>query len=213
MSTLFGHLAFSLIGGSLLIKDIFWLRILAIGASLCAIIFTYTTLNEHLFVVVQWNAIFILINIYRISILIQEKMNIAFTPEEQELYETQFQNFSPVEFMKMLRASTWRDVDSNEILAKEGEAISYLMLVYCGKADVVFDKKIIAEIKDGDFVGEMSFATDKPATATVVSKEPMRLLVWNKRSLKNLLTRNPSLHFAMQSILSSNLVEKLQRST
>ncbi|MBU0506800.1 cyclic nucleotide-binding domain-containing protein, partial [bacterium] len=164
-----------------------------------------------LFVIVQWNAIFVLINLYRISILIQEKMNINFSPEEQELFETQFQNFSPVEFMKMLRAGTWREVNSNEILAKEGQAVSYLMLIYCGKADVVNEGKIIAELKDGDFVGEMTFSTDKAATATVVSKEPMRLLVWNKRSLKNLLTRNPSIHFAMQSILSTNLIDKLRR--
>ncbi|HLD45058.1 MAG TPA: cyclic nucleotide-binding domain-containing protein [bacterium] len=211
MFDIFGHAAFLLMAVSFMVKDIFWLRVMSIGASVCSIVYNFTALQDPIWLVIQWNMIFILINLYRGAILIQDKMHVSITEDEQELYETQFRNFSPVEFMKILRAATWHDVDANEILAKEGKPISYLMVIYCGKADVVVKGHIVAQLKDGDFIGEMSFNTDKLAAATVAAAEPMRLLVWNKTQLKDMLRRNPSIHFAMQSILSANLVDKLAR--
>ena len=42
-----------------------------------------------------------------------------------------------------------------------------LYLIYNGTVDVVVDNEQIAELKDGEFVGEMSFLTEKVATQPV----------------------------------------------
>ena len=68
-------------------------------------------------------------------------------------------------------------------------------------------KKIkIIQLKDGQFVGEMSFLTEKPATATCVVRHNAELLVWRQREFKELLKRNPSLYYSIQSLLSTQLV-------
>ena len=79
------------------------------------------------------------------------------------------------------------------------------------RVDVAVDGKMVAQLKDGQFVGEMSFLTEKPATADCIVKHDCECLVWKQPEFKDLLRRNPSLYFTIQSLLSaqvsSNLVE------
>ena len=75
------------------------------------------------------------------------------------------------------------------------------------------DKEKVAELKDGQFVGEMSFLTEKPATATCVVKHDSELLVWKQEQFKELLKRNPSLYFTIQSLLSAQVSSNLVSSS
>ena len=64
------------------------------------------------------------------------------------------------------------------------------------------DGEEVAHLRDGEFVGEMSFLTEKVATATCIVKYDAQCLVWKQREFKELLKRNPSLYFTIQSVLS-----------
>ena len=78
-----------------------------------------------------------------------------------------------------------------ELITQKGHTVPTLNLIYNGTVDVVVDDKKVAELKDGQFVGEMSFLTEKPATATCVVKHDTELLVWKQDQFKELLKRNP----------------------
>ena len=88
-----------------------------------------------------------------------------------------------------------------------------LYLIYNGTVDVVVDNEKIAELKDGEFVGEMSFLTEKVATATCKVKYDAQCLVWKQKEFKELLKRNPSLYFTIQSVLSAQVSDKLVSSS
>ena len=79
-----------------------------------------------------------------------------------------------------------------------------LYLIYNGTVDVLVDNEQIAELKDGEFVGEMSFLTEKVATTCKV-KYDAQCLVWKQKEFKELLKRNPSLYFTIQSVLSASI--------
>ena len=87
------------------------------------------------------------------------------------------------------------------------------MLIYNGTVDVAVDEKKVAELRDGQFVGEMSFLTEKPATATCIVKHDSECLVWKQNEFKELLKRNPSLYFSIQSLLSAQVSSNLVKST
>ena len=55
----------------------------------------------------------------------------------------------------------------------------------------------------------MSFLTEKPATATCVVKHDTECLVWKQEQFKDLLKRNPSLYFTIQSLLSAQVSSAL----
>ena len=213
IATLAGHLAFGLIAFSFLVKDIFWLRIVSIVASLFSVFYNYVIPLEPMWLAINWNFIFIVVNIYHIAIILYEKREVKMDDKNQELYDTLFSEMTPVEYLKISRAAKWEMVKAGQRIITQGMPVPDLYLIYNGTVDVLVDKEQIAELKDGEFVGEMSFLTEKVATATCKVKYDAQCLVWKQREFKELLKRNPSLYFTIQSVLSAQVSDKLVSST
>ncbi len=208
-----GHLAFGLIAFSFLVKDIFWLRIMSIAASLFSIFYNYFIPAEPMMIAIFWNGVFILVNLYHIAILIYEKRPVKMNPKDKELYDTMFKSMSPVEFLKITKLAKWKKFKKNSKIITQGKPVKDLHLIYNGTVDVVVGIEPVAVLKDGQFVGEMSFLTEKPATATCVVKHETECLVWDQQSFKDLLKRNPSLYFSIQSLLSAQVSDALVNSS
>ena len=73
LATLAGHLAFGLIAFSFLVKDILWLRLLSILASLFSVLYNFYIPAEPMWLAINWNIVFVLVNIYHIAVIIYEK--------------------------------------------------------------------------------------------------------------------------------------------
>ena len=206
IATIAGHLAFGLIAFSFLVKDILWLRIVSILASLFSVFYNWVIPIEPMWIPIGWNFVFVGLNLYHIAIIIYEKRPIKMAPKDKELYETLFKDLSPVEYLKISKVSQWKKYKSGETIIKQEHLVPDLILIYNGTVDVVVDNKKVAELKDGQFVGEMSFLTEKLATATCIVKHNTECLVWKQPEFKELLKRNPSLYYTIQSLLSNQLV-------
>ena len=201
-----GHLAFGLIAFSFLVKDILWLRIVSILASLFSVFYNWVIPVEPMWIPIGWNFVFVGLNLYHIAVIIYEKRPIKMAPKDKELYETLFKDLSPVEYLKISKVAQWKTFKSGETIIRQEHLVPDLILIYNGTVDVVVENKKVAELKDGQFVGEMSFLTEKTATATCIVKHNTKCLVWKQPEFKDLLKRNPSLYYTIQSLLSNQLV-------
>ena len=207
VATVAGHLAFGLIAFSFLVKDILYLRLVSILASLFSVFYNYVIPVEPMWIPIGWNFVFVGLNLYHIAVLIYEKRPVKMNDKNTELYETLFKDMTPVEYLKVSKIAEWKTFKSGEVIIKQGMPVKDLHLIYNGTVDVAVKKKKVAELKDGQFVGEMSFLTEKPATATCIVKHDSEILVWRQREFKELLKRNPSLYYSIQSLLSAQLVK------
>jgi len=213
IATIVGHLAFGLIAFSYLVKDIMYLRILSIVASLFGMFFNYTVPVEPMWLPIGWNGLFVLVNLYHISVLLYEKRPINMDDKNTELYETLFKELTPVEYLKISKAAQWQHYGPGEKIIRQGTLVADLVLIYNGTVDVEVGDSVVAQLRDGQFVGEMSFLTEKPATASCIVKHPTECLVWKQREFKDLLKRNPSLYFTIQSLLSAQVSSNLVSSS
>ncbi|MDP3920729.1 MAG: cyclic nucleotide-binding domain-containing protein [Candidatus Omnitrophota bacterium] len=204
-----GDFAYVLIVCSYLVKDMLWLRSLAILASLSMITFNYLVPETPLWVMVRWNAVMLLINVAQIVILVHERRGAQMNEEEKELYTTLFRNMSPVEFMKLIRLGDWDRVPRGRVVLREGDKVDHLTLVYNGAMNITREGQEVATLKDGAFIGEMSFITEKPASATVTATTNSRIIQWPKDALNRLLLRNPAMRISMQAALGSDMATKL----
>ena len=134
-------------------------------------------------------------------------------PKDKELYETLFKDLSPVEYLKVTKIANWKKFKKGDTLIRESHMVTDLILIYNGTVDVSVNGKKVAQLKDGQFVGEMSFLTEKSATATCIVKHPCECLVWKQREFKELLKRNPSLYFTLQTLLSAQVSSNLVSSS
>jgi hypothetical protein len=204
-----GHLASVLTMAAYLLKDILWLRLLTILSCFAGIAFNFIVPATPLWTVIYWNVLFAVINVVQVAIIIKQRSGVHFTEEEKELHDTLFKNFVPFEFMKLMRVGKWLDAKQGEILATEKKPIDSIMLIYNGQVAVESNGKEVAKLKDGNFIGEVSFITGGAATATVKALQPTRYVAWPKEAISQLLNRNPSMRFAMQAMLSTDLSKKL----
>ena len=213
IATIAGHLAFGLIAFSFLVKDILYLRLVSILASLFSVFYNFYIPTEPMWLPIGWNFVFIIVNLYHISVIIYEKRPVHMSPKHKELYETMFKDMTPVEFLKVTKIADWIHFKPGEVITQQGRPVPDLNLIYNGTVDVAVDKEKVAELKDGQFVGEMSFLTEKPATATCIVKHDSEVLVWKQEQFKELLKRNPSLYFTIQSLLSAQVSSALVSSS
>ena len=213
IATIAGHLAFGLIAFSFLVKDILYLRLVSVVASLFSVLYNFYIPVEPMWIAIGWNIIFILLNLYHVSVIIYEKRPVDMTDKEKELYETMFKGLTPVEFLKITKVAEWKKFNTPLPIITQGKPVKDLILIYNGTVDVLVNDNKVAELKDGQFVGEMSFLTEKPATATCKVKHDTECLVWEQRTFKDLLKRNPSLYFSIQSLLSAQVSDALVNSS
>ena len=213
IATIAGHLAFGLIAFSFLVKDILYLRLVSILASLFSVLYNYVIPVEPMWIAVGWNFVFISLNLYHIAVLVYEKRPVHMSPKHKELYETMFKDLTPVEFLKITKIADWEHFKSGENITQQNHKVPDLHLIYNGTVDVTVDGTKVAQLKDGQFVGEMSFLTEKPATATCVVRHDSEVLVWKQEQFKELLKRNPSLYFTIQSVLSAQVSSALVSSS
>ena len=201
-----GHLAFGLVAFSFLVKDILWLRLVSILASSFSVFYNWVIPAEPMWLAINWNFVFISLNLYHIAVLIYEKRPIKMAPKDKELYETLFKDLSPVEYLKITKIANWKKFKAGETLIREAHLVTDLILIYNGTVDVKVKGKKVAQLKDGQFVGEMSFLTEKSATATCVIKHDTECILWKQPEFKELLKRNPSLYYTIQGLLSNQLI-------
>jgi len=215
VALLAGHLAFGLIAFSFLVKDILYLRLVSILASLFSVFYNWVIPVEPMWIPIGWNFVFVALNLYHVAIIIYEKRPVHMSAKEKELYETMFRSLTPVEFLKITKVAEWKQFKSPLPIITQGKPVNDLILIYNGSVDVMVNGNKVAELKDGQFVGEMSFLTEKPATATCRVNHVTECLVWPQHDFKDLLKRNPSLYFTIQSLLSeqvsNNLVSSSQK--
>jgi hypothetical protein len=203
------HIANVLFLLSYLVKDILWLRVLTVVASIPLVIF-YFLQPAPLWAAIGWNAIFTLINVYQVYVLVLERRPVALLANEQRLYQLAFRTLTPREFVKLLRLAKWEDAPAAQRIVARGEDLDRVMVIFSGKTAVEVEGRIVVHLKEGQFIGEMSFITGERPTADVVAVEETRIVSWPKRELRAFLEHNPPLRAAMQLVIGTDLVAKLR---
>ena len=204
-----GHTSFLLTALSFYVRDMMVLRVLAIIAGIVGVAYNYWLPAGPLWLVIFWLSVFVAINTIRIVGIVMERRSVAFNDEEAELHETLFQNFSPVEFMKLMRIGEWKQAETGEVLASQGNVVGGLKLLFNGEVVIERDGAEVGRARDGAMIGEISFLRGGKANATVSATKPCRYIFWSGDELRKLLNRNPSMDVAMKHVFSIDLMRKL----
>lgn len=211
MTNLFLHLGNILYLLAYSVRDILWLRVLTVVATLCLIKYYFCCNETPLYAPIAWSSLFTFVNVVQIAILIVERKPVFMGEEELELYKTVFRTLKPREFIKLLSIAEWKRAQRGEELLQQDEPVRNLVLLSSGQGIVEVDGRPVAEVGAGQFVGEMGFLTDRSASARVVTSMPTDYLCWPVDKLRALLNATPHLHLKVQGVLGTDVVEKLRR--
>ena len=85
------------------------------------------------------------------------------------------------------------EVPAGRLLVQQGRPADTFYLLLEGEADLEVDGKTRPALKAGDFFGEISMLDLGPATATVVTRTPARLMVMSHTQFRDAIKGNEDL--------------------
>lgn len=201
-------LANILYAASYLVRDILWLRALAVTAAASSIPYFYLQSTPQ-FWPIFWQCAFIAINLVHAVALVRERMPVDMTESEKRLHLLAFRTLRPRELLRLSRTAQWRTARPGEVLLSRGETSNRVILVFHGVLKVTDGDRVRAHLRDGQFAGEMSLVSGKPHSADVVADEETRYLVWNRSQLEKLWRRYPQIQDVFESIIGLDMADKL----
>ncbi len=104
-----------------------------------------------------------------------------------------FSTLSNKELQSLSRLMTQVNMKKGRVFIKQGARGSDFMIILKGNAVVRRNKRKLAELGPGDFIGELSILSGAPRMATVEAKTDMVVEVLSRREFISLLDKSPKL--------------------
>jgi len=206
---LFGHFTYLLLIVSMLMRRMVWLRTLAVASGLAKIVYRGFMVFDP--VSVLWETIFVMVNLGQLLAIWYFERHHRFHDDEQHFAENMPAGIERRSIRRLLSHATRRTIEVGETITTEGQPVADLTYIAVGLVQIERDGKIIAVCGPGDFLGEMSFLTGAPASATARAIKPLRCLAFNQAKLHRGAEVDANVRKALEARLNHNLVGKLIR--
>ncbi len=238
ISECFGHASFILVAISYATDDFLLLRIIAVAGSTSMLFFTY--FHPHgrvLWLPLQWNALFIIINGYRIgkSLYYNYVGHYLMSEDMKRVKDEYFQIVDMSDFAKLCSIAEEESFREGEMVVFQGQKNPYIRVVIEGELDVLRDGVKTYSLSEGNFIAEAGLHAGLFLTGTVEScctivasgeinsnenssnngqksrnRKQTKCLKWDRTELIHLLNQNNGLRRSVKAVLSWDIVRKLK---
>lgn len=199
------NITYALLVLSVMMRDISWLRTFAIASGTTRIIF-----EDPL--TAFWEMLLVSVNIGQLALIWWDNRKRNFSPATQQFLSTFEPRLDNASAAALVRAGLWHEAPSGSMLTTQGEAVDALLYVSSGDVRIQVNGAEVGACSTGDFLGEMTWQSGNPATATTVAASSVKYFRFERKKLQKLLKRRAELKFALQTSFNKNLVDKLMRS-
>lgn len=97
-------------------------------------------------------------------------------------------------------------VSAGHVLIRQGLHHHQSFVIVTGTATVEIGGRTVAELSDGDIVGELAYFAQEPATATVTAKTDLDLMVMHHNRLDQVLENDPQFVRSIATELARRLI-------
>lgn len=192
------------------VRDVLWLRLFAVAASLIAIPF-YLFQPTVLWAPLAWSVVFAAINLLQSWLLFVERRPVRLTAEEEEVGRLVLQDLPPRKILQVLSIGSWITAEVGERLIERGKLPDSVSLIVRGKVRITKDGRMLGDLIPGDIVGSALILSGIPSNVDAVTVEPLRAMRWQVGTLQKYLSAHPETRTVMQRHLARDLAGKIGR--
>lgn len=109
------------------------------------------------------------------------------------------------------KLSRVESLSRGEVLIEQGDKSDRLYVVMRGRFLVMADDRLIAEINEGEPIGELAFFTGEPRTATVVAGRNSQVLVFDRAAYDKVIQQTPQIANDLLAAISARLVKATKK--
>lgn len=213
-----------------MMSDVMYLRTLSIFGSVCGMTYNLTRAPR------QWNGaawglLFVSTNLVMIYRLQQQRQQ-TFTVNEMDMFKIDFEphGVSPETFSRLLQISTWKNLESGEIVVPAGKPLNNVVYLHKGYAeahggthgdpqdsvqgDLLYTFQGASEDcsrTKGCIIGGTALFDDTVTKGNyplnVKASASSEAVVWNTKALLQLMSEEKALLFAITRMLYVDLIE------
>ena len=191
------------------VRDILWLRLFAVGASVVSIPY-FLLQPATLWAPFGWTVVFAGINLLQSWRLFMERRPVKLTAEEEEVRRLLFKDLPPRKVLQVLSIGSWVTAERGERLIRSGTVPDAVTLIVRGKVRVAKDEQVIGALEPGQLVGSALILSGVQADVEAVVESPVRGMRWQVGTLQRYLDANPDTRAAMQRHLARDLAKKVE---
>ena len=131
-------------------------------------------------------------------------------PPDRELLRSILTGLDDSQIARLLVAGRFSDIAKDTTLAEENKPLDTLFFICAGHLKVTIAGREVAHLEKGNFVGEVAFLTEKPATATVVAEDSVRALVFGRAELSRFFRNEAEVAGLIYQLLGRELAHKIK---
>jgi Cyclic nucleotide-binding domain len=206
----FIHAANILLLAAYSVRDILWLRALAVTSAIAAIPY-FLLQPTPLWAAFAWSVLFTGINIFQLWRLILERRPVKLTPEEEQVRQLAFRDLPTKKVLQVISLGEWASGSPGEQLIERGKPLESIALIVRGKVQATENGRLLGELGPGEIVGSALLLSGAPAEIDAVTTEATRTLRWNAATLEKYLDANPEARNLFQRHLARDLAGKVER--
>jgi hypothetical protein len=206
----FIHAANVLMLAAYSVRDILWLRVLAVASALAAMPY-FLLQPTPLWAAFGWSVLFTGINLFQTWRLIVERRPVKLTAEEDEVRALVFPDLPPKKVLQVIGVGTWASPSPGEQLIARGQPLESIALIVRGRVQVTQEGRPLGELGPGEIVGSALLLSGARAEIDAVITEAARIIRWNAATLDKYLDANPEARNLFQRHLARDLAVKLER--
>jgi hypothetical protein len=192
------------------VRDVLWLRLFALTASLISMPY-FALQPTPQWEPLGWSAVFAAINLFQCWRLFIERRPVKLTPEEEDVRRLVFGDLPSRKVLQVLGIGSWTTAGAGERLIERGKSVDAVSLIVRGKVRLIRDEHVIGELGAGSLVGSALLMSGVLPDVDAVAPQPVRLLRWEVETLERYLGANPETRIIMQRHLARDLAAKLAR--
>lgn len=103
-----------------------------------------------------------------------------------------FENIPKHKCRELVKDMHPRQYEKGEKVFNSGDIGASVVLIRHGGVDIKAGEKLLAELREGDFFGEVALIIDEPRTADAVATEDSELIFFLRSDLEEWIQRSPT---------------------
>ncbi|WOE74623.1 cyclic nucleotide-binding domain-containing protein [Alterisphingorhabdus coralli] len=163
-----------------------------------------------LWVAIASTTLMTIANVVVMSRIALERTTWGMSDEDKALY-SRFDNFNPGQFRRLLKAATRLSGEQDLRLTLEGQIPERLYFLTDGTVHVSKGRDSFP-LRENNFIGEVAWLLNGPASATVISSDNAEILAWDSTALRKLCDKWPDIDNALRARINRDLAQKLSGS-
>jgi CRP-like cAMP-binding protein len=116
-----------------------------------------------------------------------------------------FDGFSPADLARVAELGTEVEEPAGSVLIDQGDTGVDCFVIVDGRANVYIGGQYVNTNGPGSMVGEMALVDHRPRSATVVAETDLKLLRFDSRQFRTLLSEMPKAEERVMTLLNSRL--------